>query len=161
MPKTAAVLYAGLSATDFFDGKAARRDKNGPTKEGADDDQKTDKAASRKVEVAEVLTGRLGADQFLLREASNVFMNEVVRPEYEESGHNVKAAMSGKVATAGVNVAEILAMVTKDSLLVDILQEVATAGKWARVSLSQKAWRLNKIDDDKFKEVKEQMLQSA
>jgi HAD superfamily hydrolase (TIGR01662 family) len=161
MRKTAAVVYAGLIATDGIDGYAARRHKDGATADGAADDQEADKKASRRVELAEVITGRLDPIHFLLREASNEYMNRVSRPIYKNSGHDVKATMSGKLATVFVNVAEIISMVTKDTLWGDLIQEIATGMKLGRIPLSQRTWELNKRDNDRFKEVREHMLQVA
>jgi phosphatidylglycerophosphate synthase len=136
----AANVGAGISAvTDIFDGHAARKHEHGGTAEGAQRDQQYDKQRSFMVEAALVTKGRLDWRHVGLRLASDVAMNNIVRPYFAKKGIDTKAGWAGKASTSTVFVSEITALNDRNP---QSIQNLATGLKLGRVGIYAADWGL-------------------
>ncbi len=136
-PKWARSVSLPILATDLIDGHSARKHKDGATTDGGRRDQEIDKQRSLMVEMALVVRGRMDWRHFALRTGSDIVMNKVVRPYFQERGIDTKAGWAGKASSATVAVAEVSAMGERNP---SSIQHIATGAKIGRVGIYTVQW---------------------
>ncbi len=133
----ALAVYSAMIATDFADGKAARRHKLGIKKKGGDDDNRADKFATAVIGLALAFKGRKSWEDFIVQIVSDREMNSVVRPLFEELGVETRSLPSGKAAMVGLDFAEGYSISQRSDRHPDrraTFQRLATIAKSARVA---------------------------
>ncbi len=163
-PKLARKVHAVLASTDIIDGWAARKDfdQSKEAKErGGKFDQTVDKIAAFIIEVGLLKKDRLPLDNSITILGADLYMNKVARPRARSKGLDTSAALSGKMSTLLVEFMHNFSMTDNPSAFNKLFREVATGAKVARIQLSQQAWELKKADNNRFEEVKEEMLAAA
>lgn len=146
-PRASQISHAILvGGTDFIDGKAARRSKDGETKTGGKIDQRVDKITSAIIEGALVAKRRIHPIHPIARIGRDLVITSL-RKKYDAQGIDTKASWIGKIAFASQFLADNYAMSNhsrRHPKINNVVQWLATGIKVGSIPVYINIWEKKK-----------------
>jgi phosphatidylglycerophosphate synthase len=163
-PVLAQGAHGAALFTDWLDGWASRKSKEGGTKEGGKLDQRVDKFYSVVVDLALAKKDGKNTIQLVGRLAREVYVLGYSRPKAEREGKDTSAVMSGKISTNLVSAAQFAEMTKlpeEHPVVNGFIQYGASGSKWYSAFDSQRAWDQRLHEQKNYEEVTQKLVALA